>query len=136
MSPYLALVAVVFLPTAIGYGVIGAFRAARWAGNWRESRMPPAEPEPIERLTTTLRRLRAQLEDMETRTGVPNKHVRVEALRGAYLDVLGAACRRLEVSPPAIEGHPGNSRANQAEIYRVEAALRQRGLDVREPAAH
>jgi hypothetical protein len=98
--------------------------------------MAPPEPEPIERLTSTLRRLRAQLEDMETRTGVPNKHVRVEALRGAYLDVLGAACRRLEVSPPAIEGNPGSSRANQAEIYRVEAALRQRGLDVREPAAH
>ena len=136
MSPYLALVAVVFLPTAIGYGVIGAFRAARWADNWRQSRVPPPEPEPIERLTTTLRRLRAQLEDMETRTGVPNKHARVEALRGAYLDVLGAACRRLEVSPPAIEGHPGHSRANQAEIYRVEAALRRRGLDVREPAAH
>jgi hypothetical protein len=136
VSPYLALVAVVFLPTAIGYGVIGAFRAARWADNWRQSRMAPPEPEPIERLTSTLRRLRAQLEDMETRTGVPNKHVRVEALRGAYLDVLGAACRRLEVSPPAIEGIPGGSRANQAEIYRVEAALRQRGLDVREPAAH
>ena len=136
MSPYLALVAVVFLPTAIGYGVIGAFRAARWADNWRQSRIPPPEPEPIERLTGTLRRLRTELEDMETRTGVPNKHVRVEALRGAYLDVLGAACRRLEVSPPAIEGRPGSSRANQAEIYRVEAALRQRGLDVREPAAH
>ena len=136
MSPYLALVAVVFLPTAIGYGVIGAFRAARWADNWRQSRVPPPEPEPIERLTTTLRRLRVQLEDMETRTGVPNKHVRVAALRGAYLDVLGAACRRLEVSPPTVGGTPGSSRANQAEIYRVEAALRQRGLDVREPAAH
>ena len=135
MSPYLALVAVVFLPTAIGYGVIGAFRAARWADNWRQSRMAPPEPEPIERLTSTLRRLRAELEDMETRTGVPNKHLRVEALRGAYLDVLGAACRRLEVGPP-VEGHPASPRANQAEIYRVEAALRQRGLDVREPATH
>ena len=130
MSPYLALVAVVFLPTAIGYGVIGAFRAARWADNWRQSRIPPPEPEPIERLTGTLRRLRTELEDMETRTGVPNKHLRVEALRGAYLDALGTACRRLEVSPPV------SPRANQAEIYRVEAALRQRGLDVREPAAH
>ena len=136
MSPYLALVAVVLLPTAIGYGVIGAFRAARWADNWRQSRIPPAEPEPIERLAATLRRLRAELEAMETRTGVPNKHLRVGALRGAYLDALGTACRRLEVRPPAIEGHPASPRANQAEIYRVEAALRQRGLDVREPAAH
>jgi hypothetical protein len=62
--------------------------------------------------------------------------VRVEALRGAYLDALGAACRRLEVSPPVAEGPPLSPRVRQAEIYRVEAALRQRGLDVREPAAH
>jgi len=133
VSPYFAIVAVVLLPTAIGYGVIGAFRAARWADNWRQSRLAPPEPEPIERLTGTLRRLRAELEAMETRTGVPNKHVRVEALRSAYLDALGAACRRLEVSPPVITVSP---RANQAEIYRVEAGLRQRGLDVREPATH
>jgi hypothetical protein len=132
----LAVVAVVLLPTAIGYGVIGAFRAARWADNWRQSRMAAPEPEPIERLTGTLRRLRAELEAMETRSGVPNKHVRVEALRSAYLDVLGAACRRLEVSPPVIDGHPGSPHASQAEIYRVEAGLRQRGLDVREPATH
>jgi len=92
-------------------------------------------PEPIERLAGNLRRLRAELEAMETRTGVPNKHVRVGALRGAYLDALGTACRRLDISPP-----PGGDRASQAEIYRVEAALRQRGLDVRqdtrETAAH
>jgi hypothetical protein len=136
VSPYLALAAVVFLPTAIGYGVVGAFRAARWADNWRQSRIAPPPPEPIERLAGTLRRLRAELEAMETRTGVPNKHLKVAALRGAYLDALGTACRRLEVSPPVIEGHPVSPRANQAEIYRVEAALRQRGLDVREPAAH
>lgn len=134
MSPYLAIIAVVLLPTAIGYGVIGAFRAARWADNWRQSRIVAAEPEPIERLTGNLRRLRTELESMETRSGIPNKHIRVEALRGAYLDALGTACRRLEISPPAAEGL--SPRASQAEIYRVEAALRQRGLDVREPAAH
>jgi hypothetical protein len=134
VSPYLALIAVVLLPTAIGYGVIGAFRAARWADNWRQSRIAAPEPEPIERLARTLRRLRTELEAMETRTGVPNKHVRVRALRGAYLDALATACRRLEVSPPAADGL--SARANQAEIYRAEAALRQRGLDVREPAAH
>ena len=135
MNPYLAITGVVLLPTAIGYGVIGAFRAVRWADNWRQSRMPPPEPEPIERLTGTLRRLRAELEALETRTGVPKKHLRVEALRGAYLDALATACRRLEVRPPAIEGNPASPWANQAEIYRAEAALRQRGLDVREPAA-
>ena len=136
MSPYLVLIAVVLLPTAIGYGVIGAFRAARWADNWRQSRIAVPEPEPIERLAGNLRRLRVELEAMETRTGVLNKHARVEALRGAYLDALGTACRRLEVSPPVVEGRPASPRANQAEIYRVEAALRQRGLDVREPATH
>jgi hypothetical protein len=136
VSPYLALIAVVLLPTAIGYGVIGAFRVARWAGDRRLARVPAPEPEPIERLAGNLRRLRTELEAMETRTGVPNKHMRVGALRGAYLDALGTACRRLEVSPPVVEGHPVSRRANQAEIYRVEAALRQRGLDVREPAAH
>jgi hypothetical protein len=137
VNPYLVLVAVVLLPTAIGYGVIGAFRAARWADNWRQSRIPVPEPEPIERLAGNLRRLRTQLEAMETRSGVPNKHVRVGALRGAYLDALETACRRLEVSPPAVRGSsPGPVTADQAEIYRVEAALRQRGLDVREPAAH
>lgn len=136
MSPYLVLTAVVLLPTAIGYGVLGAFRAARWADNWRQSRIAVPAPEPIERLAGTLRRLRAELEAMETRSGVPNKHMRVGALRGAYLDALGTACRRLEVSPPAAGGHPASPRVNQAEIYRVEAALRQRGLDVREPATH
>jgi hypothetical protein len=50
-------------------------------------------------------------------------------LRGAYVDVLSVACERLEVSPP-----PGGERAPLAEIYRAEAALRQRGLDVRQPA--
>ena len=53
----------------------------------------------------------------------------MQALRGAYIDTLTAACERLDVPPP-----PGD-RAPLAEIYRVEAALRQRGLDVRETAA-
>ena len=53
----------------------------------------------------------------------------MRALRGAYIDALTTACERLEVSPP-----PGGDRAPLAEIYRVEAALRERGLDVRETA--
>ena len=51
----------------------------------------------------------------------------MQALRGAYVDALSAACRRLDLSPPR-----GGDRAPQAEIYRVEAALRQRGLEVRQ----
>lgn len=122
----------ILLPTAAVYAVIGGFRGARWlcenVRTWQHRSDPPAEP--IERLTANLRRLRVQLEDTETRTGIPAKHVRLTALRGAYLDALRAACERLDVPPP-----PAIGRVPQAEIYRVEAALRQRGLDVREPAA-
>ena len=52
------------------------------------------------------------------------------AARGAYIDTLSYACERLGVSPPV-----GGDRARWAEIYRVEAALREHGLDVREAAA-
>jgi hypothetical protein len=100
VSPYVLFIVAILLPTAVGYAAIFGIRGLRWAGERRPRRAPA--PEPIERLARTLRRLRAELETMETRTGVPNKSVRV----------------------------------NQAEIYRVEAGLRQRGLDVREPAAH
>ncbi len=86
--------------------------------------------EPIERLGARLCRLRAELDATETRSGVPAKNVRLKALRGAYVDVLSTACERLDVPPP-----PGGDRAPLTEIYRVEAALRQRGLDVREAAA-
>ena len=124
------------LPTAVGFAIVGAVRAARWLGEARrKARFQALPPEPIERLQADLRRLRAELEETETRSGLTAKHHRVQALRGAYADALAAACRRLEVSPPA-----GGDRAPQAEIYRVEAALRQRGLEVRqetrETAAH
>jgi hypothetical protein len=121
------LILVLVLMPAAGYALIGAWRAAHWIGETRARRnAPPAMP--IERLTADLRRLRAELDDTETRTGLTFKHHRVQALRSAYFDALSTACHRLDVTPPP-------SHAPQAEIYRVEAALRQRGLDVREPAA-
>jgi len=124
------------LPTAVGFALIGAWRAARWLAEARyRARYKARPPEPVERLQADLRRLRSELEDTETRSGLTAKHHRVQALRGAYVDALSAACRRLDISPPT-----GGDRAPQAEIYRVEAALRQRGLDVRqdvrETAAH
>ena len=119
------------MPTAVGFALIGTWRAARWLAEARyKARYKARPPEPVERLQADLRRLRSELEDTETRSGLTAKHHRVQALRGAYLDALSAACRRLDVSPP-----PGGDRAPLAEIYRAEAALRQRGLDVREPAA-
>jgi hypothetical protein len=121
------LILVLVLMPAAGYALIGAWRAAHWIGEVRARRNAPP-PVPIERLTADLRRLRAELDDTETRTGLTFKHHRVQALRSAYFDALSTACHRLDVAPP-----PSN--APQAEIYRVEAALRQRGIDVRETAA-
>ena len=136
MSPVVGYLLLFALPTAVGFALIGAWRAARWLAEARyKARYKARPPEPVERLQADLRRLRSELEDTETRSGLTAKHHRVQALRGAYVDALSAACRRLDISPPT-----GGDRAPQAEIYRVEAALRQRGLDVRqdvrETAAH
>ncbi len=136
MNPVLAYVLLFALPTAVGFALIGAWRGARWLAEARyRARFQALPPEPIERLEADLRRLRAELEDTETRSSLTAKHHRVQALRGAYLDTLAVACRRLDIGPPR-----GGDRASQAEIYRVEAALRQGGLEVRvqapETAAH
>jgi hypothetical protein len=125
VSPVVEWVIILTLMPAAGYALIGACRAARRLG---EGRCAAPSPEPIDRLAADLRRLRADLEDTETRAGLTAKYHRVQALRGAYLDALSAACQRLDVAPPPGDGAP------LAEIYRVEAALRQRGLDVRETA--
>jgi hypothetical protein len=127
MAPVVELIAVILLPTAAGYALVGSFRVVRWASD-RRTRAPVATP--IEQIGANLRRLRTELEATETRTDLPVKNVRVRALRGAYLDTLTMACQRLGVSPP-----PHGDHAPQAEIYRAEAALRQRGLDVRETAS-
>lgn len=131
MTPVVEWVIVLLLPTAIGGAIIVGLRSARWSSErWRVRRhQHEPQAEPIERLGARLRRLRAELDATETRSDIPAKHFRLRALRGAYVDVLSVACERLEVSPP-----PGGERAPLAEIYRAEAALRQRGLDVRQPA--
>jgi len=136
VNPVVAYLLLFALPTAVGFALIGAWRAARWLAEARyRARFQALPPEPIERLEADLRRLRSELEDTETRSGLTAKHHRVQAVRGAYLDALSAACRRLDISPPR-----GGDRASQAEIYRVEAALRHGGLEVRtqapETAAH
>jgi hypothetical protein len=119
--------ALALMPLA-GYALLGAWRGAQ---RLSESRYKAPPRRPLERLEADLRRLRAELEDTETRVGLTAKHHRVRALRGAYTDALTSACERLEVAPPA-----GGDHAAQAEIYRVEAELRLRGLDVRETAVH
>jgi hypothetical protein len=127
VRPIAELAIVLLLPTAAGYAILAAVRGYR---RLEESRRRPAPAEPIERVGARLRRLRAELEATESRSGLMAKNHRVKAVRGAYLDTLAAACLRLEVSPP-----PGGDRARLADIYRAEAALRERGLDVRETAA-
>jgi hypothetical protein len=130
VSPVVELVIAILLPTAAGYAIVAGLRSARWSSERRRVRRHRlAGPEPLERLGDRLRRLRAELDATEIRSDITAKGARLKALRGAYLDVLCTACARLDVPPP-----PGGDRAPQAEIYRAEAGLRQRGLDVREPA--
>jgi len=133
VSPVIELIIIILLPTALGYAVLGSIRGYRWMAERRSrasARVQPVTAEPIERLTARMRRLRAELEALETRTDVLSKGIRLRALRGAYLDLLRIACERLDVPPM----RPGDQ-VSQAEIYRVEAALRRGGLDVRETAS-
>ena len=134
MRPAIELIAVILLPTALGYSLLGSGRLVRWVAERRRAARfrthVPVTAEPIERLGARMRRLRAELETLETRTDVQGKGVRLRALRGAYLDLLRVACERLEVAPL-----PPGDLISQAEIYRAEAALRQGGLDVRETAS-
>ncbi len=131
MKPPLEFAAAIVLPIAAVYSLIGAGRLVKWLS---EQQSRPQSPEPIERLRANLVRLRAQLEDMETRIDQPAKNLRVRALRAAYVDRLVDACQRLDVSPPAAARVCPES-VRQSDIYQMEAALLQRGLDVREPAA-
>ena len=131
MEPPVEFAVAIALPIAAVYAVIGGGRLLKWLSD-QPSR--PQSPEPIEQLRADLVRLRAQLEDMETRSDQPAKNLRVRALRAAYVDRLLDACQRLDVSPPGgARARPESVR--QSDIYRMEAALLERGLDVREPAA-
>jgi hypothetical protein len=116
------LIIAILLPTAVAGAMVGAGRAWGW---WRERRRSAAAtPVPIEELGRTLRRLHAQLEAIENQPPGPGKGLRVRAIRAAYADALGAACRRLDIAEPQLP-------VTQTEIYRVEADLRRSGLDVR-----
>jgi hypothetical protein len=86
------------------------------------------ESHSIERVAADLRRLRSQLELRENRPGSTGKGLKMAAVRRAYVEVLSAACRQLDVRPPQ---QSGQLETPMAEIYRVESELRTRGLDVR-----
>ena len=130
MSPPFQLLTAIVLPIAAVYSLIGGGRLVKWIAE-QQTRAPA--PVPIGRVRENLVRLRAQLEAMETRSDLPAKNLRLRALRAAYVDTLNEACQRLDVTPPAgSQAQPESVR--QSDIYRVEAALRERGLDVRETA--
>jgi hypothetical protein len=120
------LVVAILLPTALGGALLGFGRGWKWLAERRYRRR--TRQQPIERLGADLRRLYAQLATLENQPGIPGKIVRVRALRAAYLDALRAACQRMDVAAPA---QAGTGPVPLSEIYRVESALRQRGLDVR-----
>ena len=126
VAPGLELAIAIALPTAIGGALVGGARAWRWAVEWRRNRRP-VPMWPIERVGADLRRLRAQLEMSENQPPGPGKALRVRALRDAYVDALVEASERLEVEITRPD------RNDRAAIYRIEAALRGRGLDVRAP---
>lgn len=117
------LILVLVLMPVAGYALIVGVRVARWFGEARRKAPPPA---PVDRLTANLRRLRAQLDETETSAELTAKRFHVRVARGAYLDALTEACGRFGVEPP-----PGDT-ATQADIYRTEAALATRGIDVRD----
>ena len=130
MNPPVEFAVAIALPVAAIYALIGGGRLVKWLS---EQQSRPSAPEPIERVRANLVRLRAQLEALETASDMPAKNLRLRALRMAYVDSLVSACERLDVSPPAgARAHPEN--VQQSDIYRMEAALRDRGLDVRETA--
>jgi hypothetical protein len=129
------VVAILLIPTLVGAGLLGVVRlwshASRWLGNRREAAAHASLP--LERLASDLRRLHGQLARVENAADMkPGRGVRVRAVRTAYGDSLLAACRALEV--PDAPSEP--SRLTTAETFRLEAALRDRGLDIRPPALH
>jgi hypothetical protein len=130
MGSVMLWVFVLFLPSLVFGVALALIRGWRRAGGAaRQIRADRAPAEPVAQVEARLRRLRAELEAMENQPGGMAKQHKILAVRGAYLDILTSACHRFGVAPPA-----GGDRARQAEIYRVEAALREFGVDVREAA--
>ena len=130
MNPPFEFALAIALPIAAVYSVIGGGKLLKWI---EQQQAKAHVPEPIQQVSADLIRLRAELEAMETRSDLPAKNLRLRALRAAYVDALYEACRRMDVTPPTgARTRPENVR--QSDIYRIEAALRERGIDVREMA--
>lgn len=131
MQNALAIGGLMLLPTLVGFAVVNSARLVRGLQDRRRQAVAPGPS--IERLATDLRRLRAALRSADEPVPRPGRGLRLRATRGAYVDALAAACRALDVAPPR-EGR--NRAVTETEIYRVEAALRACGLDVRGSEVH
>lgn len=124
MGTVFELVIAVLLPTVVGGAAVLLVRTCRW----RSARRPALVGASLESIGADLRRLHAQLDATETAARLPGKGLRIRAIRAAYLDALRDACARVNVPTPVTR--PG-APVPLTEIYRVEAALRRHGLDVR-----
>jgi hypothetical protein len=129
------VVLILLTPTLAGIGLLGLVRLSRYLG--RRHRMHTARVQasavPLELLAAQLRRLHRQLIRLEDAPdGTPGRGLRVKAMRAAYGDSLLDACRSLDVPDAPTD----SARLTTAEIYRLESALRDRGLDVRPTALH
>jgi hypothetical protein len=129
------VVLILLTPTLAGAALLGSLRLWRFlAGRRRLHRSPTgAVAVPLETLAAELRRLHRQLVRIEDAADMtPGRGLRVKAIRAAYGDSLLDACRALDV--PNAPADP--TRLTTSEIYRLEAALRDRGLDIRPTALH
>lgn len=131
MNPPFEFALAIALPIAAVYAVISGGRLLNWISE-HQAHAPAPAPEPIQRVRANLVRLRAEVESTETRDDLLGKNMRLCAVRAAYVDALYDACRQLDLSPL-----PGarTEHIRQSDIYRMETALRGRGVEVREPAA-
>jgi hypothetical protein len=124
----LGIVLIVLTPTLAGAALIGGLKlwgqSSRRLRIWRHGAM--SRP-PIEVVAADLRRLHREVIRIEdAREIVPGRQVRLVALRSAYCDTLRVACEALEV--PVRDADL--TKASTARILELEAALRDRGLDV------
>jgi hypothetical protein len=119
------MVVVALFPSTVMYAAAAIRRVYHWS---TDRRMPEeTSREPIEQVAADLRRLRAQLEERENRPGASGKGLKMRAVQVAYVQALTTACDELGVRPPVAGS---NGQVGQAELYRVEAGLRERGLEV------
>jgi hypothetical protein len=129
------IVLILLTPTLAGIALLAAI--GLWGDSVRRIRVrrwkARAAIPPLERIASDLRRLHSdviRLEDSPDAT--PGRSMRLRAVRAAYCDSLLIACRALEVPVEQRD----LSRAPASEIFRLESALRDRGLDVYPATLH